>query len=848
MTPRLVSPLSSGVKLKDRIVPHDTESGPPTVSPSMKTSVLLGLALAAVTLADSPNMGVAKGNVAPQNVDFTNDKSADIKLGNSQKKDGPKPVVKDSELKSKPILLAPPPPPPPGYNYYGPPVEYVEGVHGHRHPWAPLPPPTAPIKKETKVEAPVKKVNKGGNLFEAKPKVSSDAAAVKATPTIKVDLKSKVREKATETVNADIAVDKNISKKINVQEGQNAVGPAGKGPAASTFVAHTVQESGTTKVMMSQATGAAAANSRFFPGGVMPMGNVDMVFPDIVINNANDINNANENQNQVAAANENANLNPNNAANQNANQNFNEFTEVKEFKEFNEQQFAENHFNFEEKNFYLLNGPGPTATIVREIEVPVTKTVAVTEVVHGHTTVANRPVTETVVIEQIQTVRVPGETVIEQVAQKTVVEEVRVPGETLVQYKTIVEEVQIPGATIVEEIYDYKTVTLPAQTVVEQVQIPGATVVQYATVTLPVQTVVERLPAEKIIEQVYATATVTAQLPGQTVIEKEYVREAVPVYETIYQEKIVAGKPVEVPVTKIEQVIVTNVVEKTIANEVHVTKYATEQVEIPVTRTITETEKINGVNVEVPVTVVEYATKVEKVIETAAPVTRTVIETEKINGVNVEVPVTVVEYATKVEKVIETAAPVTVIENSIEEVEHFVTRTVIETMGGVEVPVTHVEWATELVEVPVTRVQEVAAVETVYEDRVIAGETVQVVTEKACAEQACAPVAEAPLMQHLNGTVYQPTPELYETLNTPVQAGNALQVNADGIAYQLTEEAYADAEASVDVFEGFEDFEDFEVVAPAEEAVEAVAVADVETVTPACPVQQRPNGEVYVPA
>ncbi|KAF8534734.1 hypothetical protein BDD12DRAFT_390778 [Trichophaea hybrida] len=336
-----------------------------------------------------------------------------------------------------------------------------------------------------------------------------------------VDLKAKIKEKAVESVSADIAVDKNSQKNINIQEGENAVGPAGKG-GVSTLVAHTVIESGTTKVQMSQQTGAALANARFFPGGVMPMGNVDMVFPDIVINNANDINNANENQNQVAAANENANLNPNNAANQNANQNFNEFTEVKEFKEFKEQQFAENHFNFEEKNFYLLNGAGATATIVHEVPVAITHTVQHTEVIAGETQVVAVPVTETVIQQVpetvVQQVQLPAETVIEcvQLPGQTVVEQIYEYHTVELPGQTIVEQVQLPGQTVVE----YHTVELPGQTIVEQVQLPEQTVVEYHTVQLPPKTIVEQvqLPGQTVVEQIYEYRTV--ELPGQTIVEQ----------------------------------------------------------------------------------------------------------------------------------------------------------------------------------------------------------------------------------------------------------------------------------------------------------------------------------------
>jgi hypothetical protein len=397
-------------------------------------------------------------------------------------------IVNSAVRPPKPILMPPPPPPrsfgppPPDFDYY-PPGSDLYGPPPHMDPdffpgppppmgppmgfdpgFRPLPPPPPPYHKKEKKE-PTKTPNLGGNVYDV------PTTTVALEPTHAPELKEIIKAKATPSIHADIAVEKNVHKNINIQEGENAVGPAGKG-GVETFIAHTVIESGVTKVSQNQATGAAAfgSGSRFFPGGVMPMGNVDMVFPDIVINNANDINNANENQNQVAAANENANLNPNNAANQNANQNFNEFREFNEFNEvqnFREQQFAENNFmNFEEKKFFFVQ-QGATETVA----VPVTHTVKHTEVIHGQTHIIPVPVTETV-LEQVQ---LPGQTIVienEKVVQlpgQTIVEKVQLPGQT------IVEQVQLPGQTVVEQIYEYRTIELPGQTVVEKVQLPGQT-------------------------------------------------------------------------------------------------------------------------------------------------------------------------------------------------------------------------------------------------------------------------------------------------------------------------------------------------------------------------------------
>jgi len=145
--------------------------------------------------------------------------------------------------------------------------------------------------------------------------------------------------------NEKVAVAKNVEKNVNVDVGEHAAGPRGPPPPANS-----PQQQGTT----------------FLPGGVMPVGMTDIVFPDIIITSSNDIKNANENQNKLASSNENQNQNPNDLTNDNA--------------AIAEQNFAENNFMFnEEKNFYYLNAPGevvkelPPGEVVTEVPSLVTQ-------------------------------------------------------------------------------------------------------------------------------------------------------------------------------------------------------------------------------------------------------------------------------------------------------------------------------------------------------------------------------------------------------------------------------------------------------------------------------------------
>ncbi len=73
--------------------------------------------------------------------------------------------------------------------------------------------------------------------------------------------------------------------------------------------------------------------------------------------------------------------------------------------------------------------------------------------------------TETVVVEKVVEVEVPGETV---VVEKEVVREVEVAGETVVVEKEVVREVEVPGETVVVE--KVVEVEVPGETVVVEVE------------------------------------------------------------------------------------------------------------------------------------------------------------------------------------------------------------------------------------------------------------------------------------------------------------------------------------------------------------------------------------------
>jgi len=333
--------------------------------------------------------------------------------------------------------------------------------------------------------------------------------------------------------NEKVAVAKNVEKNVNVDVGDSEyAGPGGRPPPAIS-----AQQQGTT----------------FLPGGVMPVGMTDIVFPDIIITNSNDINNANENQNKLASSNENLNQNPNDLTNENA--------------AIAEQNFAENNFMFsEEKNFYYLNAPGDIAKELPPCEgvteVPSLVTQAAPLAIVGVETTHKPCITCPPTTELIP--------VTHMIPTETAADHVQLP------CQTIIEQIQLPGQTYIEQ--------LPGETIIEQIQLPGHTFIE----KVPGPTCTERLPGETIIEQVLLPGkTFYEQLPGETVIEKvmlpaeTFIEQVVLPCETVT--KFFPGVPTPVTVKEKEEVYITKEVEIPVPTTISVPGIA-----IPWATTVTE--------------------------------------------------------------------------------------------------------------------------------------------------------------------------------------------------------------------------------------------------------------------
>ncbi|PWW72183.1 hypothetical protein C7212DRAFT_233323, partial [Tuber magnatum] len=430
--------------------------------------------------------------------------------------------------------------------------------------------------------------NKAKNLNLKKAGDTSNAVDTEKVPVLD-GIKMDKNNSSNPNRNEEVAVAKNVEKNVNVDVGKFAAGPRGTAPAAIG-----AQQQGTT----------------FLPGGVMPVGTTDIVFPDIIITNLNDINNANENQNQVASSNENQNQNPNNLANENA--------------AIAEQNFAENNFMFnEEKNFFYVNALGdvvgklPPAEVV-EVPSPVTLVVPVTEVVQVESThqpcITCPPTTEFIPLTYV----IPKETVIEQVQfpGQTIIEQIQLPGQTYVEQihlprETIIEQIQLPGQTYIEQLPGQTYIEqLPGETIIEQIQLPGQTFIKKTFYEkLPCETVIEKivLPGETVIEEII--------LPGETVTrEKEVTVQATktipPITTVIQQETVTIENQVAItmaPKTFLESVYISEEIRVPVTVTKENKVYVPEEVIIPVT--VTEEKNVYiSEEVKVPFTIVEEET------------------------------------------------------------------------------------------------------------------------------------------------------------------------------------------------------------------------------------------------
>lgn len=230
------------------------------------------------------------------------------------------------------------------------------------------PPPIPMMMSPPLPQIPPKKAekSKGGNVYDKNSNVGNNVKEASAVNKAKGNNFAIPGQSTaaldSSNLNQDFAVAKSVEKNINID-----VNAAEGGTESPQTQIQTQFPGGEV--------GPLQQGQTFLPGGVMPIGMTDIVFPDIIITNANDINNANENQNQVAANNENANNNPNALGNENS---------AASFQEFSEQNYAENNFHFnEEKNFFYINAIGESVPVQVEVpvEVPVTKVIPITETI-----------------------------------------------------------------------------------------------------------------------------------------------------------------------------------------------------------------------------------------------------------------------------------------------------------------------------------------------------------------------------------------------------------------------------------------------------------------------------------
>ncbi|KAI5844996.1 hypothetical protein DFP73DRAFT_39441 [Morchella snyderi] len=243
------------------------------------------------------------------------------------------------ELNAPPPPFPPYGPPPPEFYGLPPPPDFYE-----EQPYSIGPPPIPMMMSPPLPQIPSKKAekSKGGNVYDKNSNVGNNVKEASAINKAKGNNFAIPGQSTAaldnSNLNQDFAVAKSVEKNINIDVN------AAEGSTESPQTQVQTQFPG-------GAVGPLQQGQTFLPGGVMPIGMTDIVFPDIIITNANDINNANENQNQVAANNENANNNPNALGNENS---------AASFQEFSEQNYAENNFHFnEEKNFFYINAIGP---------------------------------------------------------------------------------------------------------------------------------------------------------------------------------------------------------------------------------------------------------------------------------------------------------------------------------------------------------------------------------------------------------------------------------------------------------------------------------------------------------
>lgn len=267
------------------------------------------------------------------------------------------------EFQGTPPPFPPYGPPPPEFYGLPPPPEFYE-----EQPYIMGPPPIPMMMSPPLPQIPPKKAekSKGGNVYDKNSNVGNNVKEASAVNKAKgnnfVIPGQSTAALDNSNLNQDFAVAKSVEKNINIDV--NAAEGSTEFPQTQIQTQFPGGE-----------VGPLQQGQTFLPGGVMPIGMTDIVFPDIIITNANDINNANENQNQVAANNENANNNPNALGNENS---------AASFQEFSEQNYAENNFHFnEEKNFFYINAIGESVPVQVEVpvEVPVTKVIPITETI-----------------------------------------------------------------------------------------------------------------------------------------------------------------------------------------------------------------------------------------------------------------------------------------------------------------------------------------------------------------------------------------------------------------------------------------------------------------------------------